>query len=121
MGLDCLDGIAMDELTLGAALTVGFEDVDVFDMVLRSKHGLLLNGLDSVDYQICEEDWVCVDEFAGHGGLGAVEEGLVSKTLYCDCEFVLDVSAGFTGCYFVASDDVSWVDLEFNEFVGAFK
>lgn len=34
VSLDCLDGISVDQLTFSAALSVGFEEVDIFDVVL---------------------------------------------------------------------------------------
>ena len=121
MGLDILDGITVDKLTLSAALTMGLENVDVFYVVLGAEHGLLLDCLDGVDNQIREEDRVRVDKFAGHGGLGAVEKALVTETFHSDCEFVLDVAAGFAGCDFIASDYVGRMDLQFNELVCAFE
>lgn len=121
VGFDCLDGIAMDKLTFGAGLTVGLEDIDVVDVVSGAEDGLALDGLDGVDHKGGKEGRVSVDEFAGHGCFGTVEECLITQTLDGDSQFILDEPAGLSGCDFESHDDVSRVHFHFDEFVGPFE
>ena len=37
MGLDSLDSISVNKLTLGAGLSVSFQDIDVLDVVFGAK------------------------------------------------------------------------------------
>lgn len=121
MGLNCLDGVTLDQQTVCAALTVRFEDVDGFDVVLGPEVGFLFDGFDGVNHEVGEEVGVGVDEFAGHGGLGAVQQCFLSEGVHVDCQFVLDIATALLGCDFEAGDDVGGVHLDLNEFVGPFQ
>ena len=50
MGLDSLNCISFDELTISAALSMSLENVDRFDIVLSSKNRLLLDGSNRIDH-----------------------------------------------------------------------
>jgi len=81
MGFNGLNGITSDELTLSAALTVSLEDIDRFDVILdlREESGLLFNSMDGIYDQAGKEISIGIDQFAGHGGLGAVEKGIIAE------------------------------------------
>jgi len=78
MCLNSLYGVSIDELALGAALAVCFDNVDVFDVVLGAEDGFLLDWANGVDNQIAEEVEICVDQFAWHRCFGTVQKGLLS-------------------------------------------
>jgi hypothetical protein len=98
-----------------------FEDVDVLDVVFGSEDGFLLDGSNGIDDQVGEEVGISVDEFARHGGFGAVEQRLLAQSINCHSQFILDVSACLLGGDLVASDDVGGVDLHLDQFVGSFE
>lgn len=114
VSLDCLYGVAIDELALSAALTVGLENIDILDVILGSEYRLGFNSLDGADYQVREEGGVGVDKLARHGGPGAVVEGFLSEALDGDCELVLDVSACFLGSHLVPHNDAGRVHFHFD-------
>ena len=64
MCLNSLDGVSMYKLTLGAALTVSLQDIDIFNVVFGTENGLALDGFNRTNNQICKKDWICVDKFA---------------------------------------------------------
>ena len=116
--LDCLDGIALDELALGAALSVGLEDVDGLDVVLGlAEEALLLDVLDGIHDQLAEELWVGVDELAAHGGLGRVEQSLLAQLVDAHCQFVLNVAACLLRCDLEARDNAGGVHLHLDQLV----
>jgi hypothetical protein len=46
MSFDSLDGVSFNELALCAALSMCFEDVNSFDVVLGAEYGVLFDGFD---------------------------------------------------------------------------
>lgn len=121
MSLDSLNSIAVDELTLGAALPVGLEDIDILDVILGSKYRLGFNSLDRADDQVREEGRIRVDKLARHGGPSAVVQSFISEALDSDCELIFDVSACLLGSHFVPHYDASGVHFHFDEFVGSLQ
>lgn len=121
MSFDCLNSISVDQLTLGTWLTMSFQDVNVLYVVFWTKYCFRFNCLYWVYYKVCEKWRVSINKFAWHWCLCTVQKSLVSKTIYCDSQFVLNVSTCLPCCNFEAHNDVGRMYFHFDELVGSFK
>ena len=78
MSLYRLDGITVYQLTLSTALSMGLQDVNVLNVVFRTKHSLLLDTPDRSDHQVSEEVRIHVDQLTRHRGLSTVQQSLLA-------------------------------------------
>jgi len=121
MSLNSLDGVTSDQLTFSWTLTMSLKNVNGFNWIFSSENCLLFNSSNWLDDQISEKFRISVDKFWWHWSFGAIKESFISETFDSYGEFILNVSACLSSGHFESSNDIGWMNVHFNKFVGSFQ
>ena len=121
-GASGLNGVAVDKLGLPGGLSVCLEDVNGLDGVLGLTLGV--GGLDVVhglDNHTGEEVGLGAEKLGAHGGLGGVEDGILTEGVGLDTALLLDKSDGLLEGKTVTRHNRSGVNLVLHQLVGSLQ